>query len=259
MSKEVLPYSEIPQEARPESPNWVGYGPNGEAVDVEKWVSDGYAELVHKVIINEDGSRYDKVDVMWKPAVFIVVCGMNPENGEWSTFLQKELRPLAKDENGKQGSTRVLSIPSGLVRSSIGERPDDAAVRETTEETGLTPNVLIYLGSQYIDESNSSTEMDYFLTIVTYDPDQKYEQSLDRNEDITIGKESWYNLQSSSKVLRAVKSLAGITLARDALEEWDTYRSDINEIYPALENMLNDPLYEDNLNKVLGIVKDPSE
>lgn len=81
--------------------------------------------------------------------------------GAWHIAViepQKEASETVREENSEQGGTRkrrsasvktVLALPKGLI--DAGERPEETAVREVREETGVTATLIRKLAdSKYV-------------------------------------------------------------------------------------------------------------
>lgn len=82
-------------------------------------------------------------------------------SGTWHIAViepQKEASETVRDENSEQGGTKkrrsasvktVLALPKGLI--DAGERPEETAVREVREETGVTATLVRKLAdSKYV-------------------------------------------------------------------------------------------------------------
>ncbi|HUK23765.1 MAG TPA: NUDIX domain-containing protein [Terriglobales bacterium] len=62
----------------------------------------------------------------------------------WSiAVIEPQKEPSAKAPRGKSAAKAILALPKGLV--DPGERPEQTAVREVLEETGLTASVVAKL------------------------------------------------------------------------------------------------------------------
>jgi nudix-type nucleoside diphosphatase (YffH/AdpP family) len=103
----------------------------------------------------------------------------------------------------------LLELPAGLVEE--GERPEDCAVREVQEETGMAPGKLEYLGEFYMVPGYSTEKMQVFLAT------HLYESSLPKDEDefierVSIPAEEAYQMARSGGLLDG-KTLASLFMA----------------------------------------------
>lgn len=75
----------------------------------------------------------------------------------------------------KEGA--LLEFPAGYWK--LGEKSEEAGIRELAEETGYVPNKLIFLGNHYQDPGSIRQEVEVFLALVCQ---KKYEIKLDKGE-----------------------------------------------------------------------------
>lgn len=75
----------------------------------------------------------------------------------------------------KEGA--LLEFPAGYWE--LGEKSEEAGIRELAEETGYVPNKLIFLGNHYQDPGSIRQEVEVFLAL---ECQKKYEQKLDKGE-----------------------------------------------------------------------------
>lgn len=75
----------------------------------------------------------------------------------------------------KEGA--LLEFPAGYWE--LGEKSEEAGIRELAEETGYVPNKLIFLGNHYQDPGSIRQEVEVFLALGCQ---KKYEQKLDKGE-----------------------------------------------------------------------------
>lgn len=155
----------------------------GKGKKIEDWaeISDpNYGTIRHVAVINDErGTIFDKVDLDWNPAAFVVVYRENNDRVEF--LIPKEKRMLVKNEQGEQGKMLVRNIPQGLIKIDDGESAEQAAFREVKEETGLEPINILPMGHVLVDAANSQTEMPYFLAEVEYQ-DSDYEHNLNHKK-----------------------------------------------------------------------------
>ncbi len=178
-----------------------------------------YGTIVHlKVVNTETGNAYDKIDLQWSPAAFVVIYRKN--EGRTEFLLPSEKRILLKDENGEQGNVYIRNIPQGLVKTWQNETPEEASLREVKEETGLVPINLRRMQDIYFDAANSSTAMPFFLAEVE-NKKHEYNQNLDETEDICVGEGDWFAIEDIPGLrLQCAKTLSGIMLATGYLGQW---------------------------------------
>ena len=178
-----------------------------------------YGKIAHLKIVNiETGNVYDKVDLQWSPAAFVVIYRKN--EGKTEFLIPSEKRILLKDENGEQGNVYIRNIPQGLVKTWQDETPEKAALREVKEETGLKPISIARVQDIYFDAANSSTAMPFFLAEVE-NIKHAYDQELDETEDIRVGENDWFAIEDIPELrLQCAKTLSGIMLATGYLGLW---------------------------------------
>lgn len=201
--------------------NWSVRTASGEEIaDWDEIVDARYGNLKHVAVINtETGQIYDKVDLVWNPAAFVVVYRKNKDRIEF--LLPSERRVLLKDDNGEQGSVFIRNIPQGLVRIWQNETPEQAALREVKEETGIEPKSIQKLEDIYFDAANSQTAMPFFLAEVDAQELQQYVQSLEQEEDIKVSEEDWFAIEDIQKLkIQCAKTLSGLLLATGFLGIW---------------------------------------
>jgi len=180
----------------------------------------GYGKAEHVAVFRGNEFLYDTIDIDWKPAAFIVVYRENNDRIEF--FLPNERRVLLKDDEGNQGGVFIRNIPQGLIKE--GETPEDAAIREVKEETGLAVISIKSMGNVAQDAANSQTEMPYFLAEVKKGT-KSYYQSLETSEEIRASEDDWFTLEEILQQIveqkkRCGKSLAAILLATGFLGLW---------------------------------------
>lgn len=223
MPEKVVPFGELSAEERLRliRVNWcVQTASSAEIRDWDKVVDARYGILQHVAIINTDTDQiYDKVDLVWSPAAFVVVYRKKDDRIEF--LLPSERRVLLKDEQGVQGNVYIRNIPQGLVRVWQGETTDQAALREVKEEVGIDPKSIQKMEDLYFDPANSSTPMPFYLAEVDANELQQYIQSLDETEDIEVGEEDWFAIEDIQKLrIQCAKTLSGILLATGYLGIW---------------------------------------
>jgi ADP-ribose pyrophosphatase len=106
-------------------------------------------------------------------------------------------------------SESLLELPAGTLNP--GEKPEDCAVRECREETGMSPGRLTSLGGTYLAPGYSTEFIHYYLAEdLSYDP-----LTPDENEELEIEQLTWDEVKQliSRKGLRDAKTLAGLVLA----------------------------------------------
>lgn len=202
--------------------NWVVKTADGQEIpDWSEVIDPRYGSIRHVIVKQEteQGSRFfDKVDLDWSPAAFVVVFRRN--QGRVEFLLPEERRMLLRDNKGIQGQVSIRNIPQGLVKTWQGETPEQAALRETKEETGLDPIAITGLGNIYFDAANSETAMPFFMAEVPFEG-LTYNQSLDETEHIEVSESDWYALEDIPKLkLECAKTLSGIMLATGFLGLW---------------------------------------
>jgi len=224
MAERVIPFSQLSQEELggilAGEVNWKVHTIDGREIADWTVVHDSrYGDLVHTAIIDDETGRvFDKVDLQWSPAAFVVIYRRNGQRIEF--LLPRERRVLLKDEAGNQGEVTIRNIPQGLIKIWNDESPEHCARREIKEETGIDTQNLTYLGSLYFDAANSQTAMPFFLAEV--EPhNASYEQSLHPDEKIAVGEDDWFALEDIPKLrLQCAKTLAGLALATGFLGLW---------------------------------------
>lgn len=186
MERRVVPLTDLDPQARVElnrRANWKAQrSPDGVVTGIR---DSRYGEVQRIAILDADGNpAFDKINLKWSPAVFVVPIRINPE-GKAEALLINERRPLLRDESGNQGDVFIDNIPQGLVKVWKGETSAQAALRETEEETGYKPTGLAQIGDIAFDAANSETKMPFYLAVVPYHakPD---EQTLDPTEEINL-------------------------------------------------------------------------
>lgn len=226
MPERVVPFSELtgPQRESLTRVNWISHTRDADSPSIPDWtevVDSRYGTLHHVAIIDDErGTAYDKVNLEWTPAAFVVVYRV--KDGKTEFLLQNERRVLLKDENGVQGNVFIRNIPQGLIRTWQDETPEEAALREVKEETGVSP-VRLHKIEQGIlfDAANSQSRMPFFLAEVDPDEIQTYQQSLDSSEEIRVGENDWYSLEDSYELqLECAKTMTGLYLATGFLGLW---------------------------------------
>lgn len=223
MTETIQPYN-IGGPSPLEKANWIvttvswGYLDRS-TVNWTKVVDERYGTITHlKVVNTETGNAYDKIDLEWSPAAFVVIYRKN--KGRTEFLLPSEKRILLKDENGERGNTYIRNIPQGLVKTWQDETPEEAALREVKEETGLEPISITRVQDIYFDAANSSTAMPFFLAEVE-NKKHKYNQDLDETEDIRVGEGDWFAIEDIPGLrLQCAKTLSGIMLATGYLGLW---------------------------------------
>ncbi len=111
--------------------------------------------------------------------------------------------------------TWCMELPAGAIDS--GETPEQAACRETKEETGLTVDRLVWLGKYYVSEGTSSAVCHvYFadckmMDMPTPEPTERikihrmtvdeFEQAIQTNQfALTIGIVGWYRAKQEGLI-----------------------------------------------------------
>lgn len=220
MSKDihVIPFNQLPATDRvtiAQQANWRVDG-NG---DWNQVVDKRYGSVHHVAIVDADGVvKFDKISIAWSPGVFVVPYRYNESEGKGhhEFLVPTERRILLYDANGQQGNVFVDNIPQGLINVDKEETPEEAAVRETKEETGFVPTQLIFLGNIGFDIANSSSLMPFFLAHVPF-AQEAAKQELDETESIhNTG--NWRSLaQLKKSKLIDGKTIIGLSLAEDVL------------------------------------------
>lgn len=223
MPERVVPFSELPadQLARFNRFNWKVTTRDGQEIhDWSEVVDSRYGTFRHVAIIDEEkGAIYDKVDLDWNPAAFVVVYRKKGERIEF--LLPTERRILLKNEQGQQGNAYIRNIPQGMIRHWRGETAEQSALREVEEETGIRPKSIQKLEDIYFDAANSQTAMPFFLAEVDPDEIQTYQQSLDPTEEIKISEDDWFATEDIPQLqLQCAKTLSGLMLATGYLGLW---------------------------------------
>lgn len=222
MTERVIPFSELNQDQLKRAlrrVNWILF--TGQGKEIRNWArvrDQRYGTVAHVAIIDEEKDRiFDKIDLEWTPAAFVVPYRINNNRHEF--FIQTERRVLLKDKNGIQGNVFIRNIPQGLVQTWEGETSYQAARREVMEETGMNPKSLTHLEDVYFDAANSSTTMPFYLAEVEYQENFEYHQNLDEGEDIQASGEDWFALEDAYKLrLQCAKTMSGLWLAMAHLE-----------------------------------------
>lgn len=222
MAQEVIPISIFLDAAKlKEHANWMAKTIDCRQIGDWAEVTDPRYGTFHHVVIydKESDSFFDKIDIEWQPAAFVVVFRKQGDRVEF--LLPKERRVLLKDEHGKQGNVFIRNIPQGLVKTWDNETPEQAALREVKEKTGLEPISFMKLGDVYFDAANSQTAMPFFLAEIDADKLQEYIQSLEDFEEINVGEEDWFALEDIPQLkLQCAKTMSGILLATGFLGLW---------------------------------------
>lgn len=223
MTERVVPISQLtPRErSRLHQMNWVAHDPLGNPIQHWSEVVDSrYGTLRHVAVFDDEkGTVFDKVDLEWNPAAFVVVYRQN--QGRTEFLLQNERRVLLKDENGIQGNIFIRNIPQGLIRTQENETPEAAALREVKEETGVTPKSIQKMRDLYFDAANSQSAMSFYLAEVDPAEIQTYQQSLDPSETIRVSEEDWFAIEDIPQLqLQCAKTLSGLMLATGYLGLW---------------------------------------
>jgi len=215
---EIKPFSDLPQNQIPDQANWVatGSGPGWSEITDTR-----YGTIKHIKVTNEDGTSFDKVNLVWTPGAFIVVFRFNPDkDNKVEYLLPKERRPVLRDENGTQGNVSIRNIPQGVIKVWKDETAIDAAIRETREETGANAINIIHMRDLYFDAANSETPMPFFLAEVDF-KDDEYSQTLEPGEKIEVSEKDWFGLDEIQDLqLQCAKTLAGIYLSTGFLGVW---------------------------------------
>lgn len=203
--------------------NWLSYTRGASSPPIPDWtqvVDSRYGTMHHVAIIDDEkGTIFDKVDMEWSPAAFVVVYRAKDERIEF--LLQNERRVLLKDENGIQGSVFIRNIPQGLIKTLQDETAEEAALREVLEETGVAPKSIQKMHDLYFDAANSQSSMPFFLAEVDPDEIQTYQQALDPSEEIRVSEDDWFALEDIPKLrLQCAKTLSGLMLATGYLGIW---------------------------------------
>jgi 8-oxo-dGTP pyrophosphatase MutT (NUDIX family) len=74
---------------------------------------------------------------------------VRPAGGNWEMAAIEPRRDPEPAKSGKTSQKVLLGLPKGLV--DPGEKPEQAAIREVLEETGLVATVVVKLGdSKYV-------------------------------------------------------------------------------------------------------------
>lgn len=110
----VIPFIDLPpadRERFASKANWM----IGDRGDWDKIVDTRYGTVEHVTVRGEKGDLFDKVNLQWSPAVFVVPFRINPK-GKAEFLLPREQRILPRDENGIQGNVSLDNIPQGLVK-----------------------------------------------------------------------------------------------------------------------------------------------
>lgn len=84
-----------------------------------------------------------------------------------------------KEENKKSG---YYDIPGGKIEE--GERPEETAIREMREETGLKVKNLRYKGNMIIEYPNRIFDFDVFITNESEGKPQEFEENTSEWIDI---------------------------------------------------------------------------
>lgn len=84
-----------------------------------------------------------------------------------------------KEENKKSG---YYDIPGGKIEE--GERPEETAIREMREETGLKVKNLRYKGNMIIEYPNRIFDFDVFITNESEGEPQEFEENTSEWIDI---------------------------------------------------------------------------
>lgn len=216
MTERIVPFSELEPKDKGliKRINWTITTRNGNVIEDWSAVSDPkYGTVRHVAVIDDERSiAFDKINLEWGPAAFVVVFRRRDDRVEF--LLPNERRILLKDENGNQGNVFIRNIPQGLIRASEGETSHEAALREVKEETGLDPIKLVELGEIYFDAANSSTAMPFFLAEIDSNRLQEYAQNLDESEEIRVGEDDWFTLEDIPQLkLQCAKTLSSLMLA----------------------------------------------
>lgn len=223
MPERVVPFGQLSTEERQRLTrvNWqVRTASGAEITDWDEVKDARYGSLQHVAIINtESGQIYDKVDLVWTPAAFVVVYRKNRDRIEF--LLPSERRVLLKDEKGQQGSVFIRNIPQGLIRVWQNETPEQAALREVREETEIEPKSIQKLEDIYFDAANSQVAMPFFLAEVDVQKLQRYQQALEAGEEIKVSEEDWFAIEDIQKLkIQCAKTLSGLLLATGFLGIW---------------------------------------
>jgi len=216
MAERVVPFQDLTTEERSNLTrvNWTVRTTSGQQIPDWAEIHDArYGTLRHVAIINDEtGNIFDKVDLEWSPAAFVVIYRMKGNRREY--LLPSERRVLLKDENGIQGDTFIPNIVQGMIRVWNDETPEQAAIRETKEEVGIDPKRIEKMDDLYINAANSQVAMPFFLVEVDSSQLQQYIQSIDPTEAIRVSEENWVAIEDIPKLrLQCAKTLAGLFLA----------------------------------------------
>jgi 8-oxo-dGTP pyrophosphatase MutT (NUDIX family) len=190
----ITPFDELSENDRrglTDNANWkIDFNNGGwDVVNDER-----YGTVEHVAVAIDGEYKFDKINIKWSPAAFVTPVRINPD-GMAEFLLSYEKRMLLRDREGKQGKVVIPNIPQGLVKRD--EQPHKAAVRETTEETGYTPEALVYLGNYGFDIANSETLMPFFMAVVPYGQEPR-KPKLDEGEHIEGNK--WFTADQISRM-----------------------------------------------------------
>jgi ADP-ribose pyrophosphatase len=134
----------------------------------------------------------------------VVLIPVDDEGRIW--FVQQYRHPIGK---------WLLELPAG--RLDPGEEPEACAVRECREEIGMSPGQLIPLGGTFLAPGYSTEYLNFYFAKDL----QSAPLTPDHNEDLNIERLTWD--EATDRIARGeledAKSLAGLFLARDQLED----------------------------------------
>ena len=104
------------------------------------------------------------------------------ENPDWVNIVAlTKNREVVLIEQFRHGTENViLEIPGGLIDE--GEKPEIAARRELTEETGFEPQEMIYLGKSYPNPAIQSNTIYHYLAL---DCEKTGTENFDEHESIS--------------------------------------------------------------------------
>lgn len=212
MAEILIPYNQLSpeQKAAYPNPNWRLNGISG---DWDEIVDNRYGVVEHLATVDSETLKimFDKINLKWAKAVFVVPVRINPDN-QAEFLLARERRVLLRDSQGNQGNLTIDNIPQGLVKVWSGESERQAAIRETKEETGHEPTGLVLVGNVGFDIANSESLMPFYLAQVPY-YQNAIGQQLDKRE--VIGSVRWATFSEiQQQDLIDGKTMIGLYLAK---------------------------------------------
>lgn len=123
--------------------------------------------------------------------------------------IQDDGRLIFVRQNRHPANETLLELPAGTLMP--GEKPEDCAVRECREETGMSPGKLVSLGGTYVAPGYSTEFIHYYLAQeLSHAP-----LSPDEDEVLEVQHLSWDEVKQllSRREIRDAKTLAGLVLA----------------------------------------------